>query len=154
MVNGKGCLIGLLLLGVLFSLAACGERFTQRGDGVTITDEEAVVHWREFGGIPVHCGELVIYANGDVQAFSCDPPATVGVGEARLQADEQDRLDEWIDTYEPFEYQRSITAITDSVTVTLTFTGTGTTVASESDQLQIESLAGQLYQHVQGDLSD
>jgi hypothetical protein len=124
----------------------------KRGNEVVIAEEDLVIHWRQEEGATDLCDELYLYRGGAAQAFDCGPAARVGVGQGELQTKEEHQLENWVTTYQPFEYQAAQPTTVDVMTVTMTFMGQGITEAPADARLEIEGFAEQLFDELRGDI--
>ncbi len=100
--------------------------------------------WHREGGIAGFCDDLVVYLSGDYYASSCKGEIK-NPGRMHLSPEQLARLYAWIDTLAPFEIDHTDPATADAMTIRLSFTGAGQKAASETNQTDIQSFAGELF---------
>jgi hypothetical protein len=144
-------LLGFLIIASIL-LVSCGNGFLKRSGGVVIAEEELVIHWRQEEGVLDVCDELYLYRGGAAQAYACGGGTRVGVGQGQLQTEDEQQLEDWVTTYQSFEYQASEPTTVDVMTVTMTFSGKGSHQASDDLKLEIEGFAQQVFDEVRGEI--
>jgi hypothetical protein len=152
MLGNKRLVLSGFLIVASVLLVSCGTGFLKRSSGVVIPEAELVIHWRQEEGVLNVCDELYLYRGGAAQAFAYGEGSRVGVGQGQLRTEDELRLEDWVTTYRPFEYQAAEPTTVDVMTVTMTFTGKGNAEASDDVKLEIEGFAQQLFDELRGEI--
>jgi hypothetical protein len=108
---------------------------------------DLVLVWHEDSNVSSICRELRIFRtgrlSGEAQAFSCRGDRHE-IGAVRLTEDESRQIVEWIDRLKPFEAE-VYSASQDPRTTWMSFTGLGRADATNTDILNLHTLATQLF---------
>lgn len=100
------------------------------------------------GGIAGFCDDVIVYASGEYQVASCRGAEDETPASARLTDAQLDAVNQWVSTFQSFEYGYKDPAMADAMTVALNFYGTGDQVATEEQQLAMVELANELFLQV------
>jgi len=101
--------------------------------------------WHREGGFAGFCDDLTISVSGAAWASSCRYQDAPPAAPLWLDAESLATLYEWVDTFQPFDYQQSDGAVADSMAITLTFSGVGDQVATDTEQAAIVDFAQLIY---------
>jgi hypothetical protein len=107
--------------------------------------DNPTLSWHREGGIAGFCDDLAIYPNGQVVAATCGGNQPVELGQRTLAAEQLTQLQNWVNTFASFTFERTDEATADAMTISLEFTGTGTTEATDEDKQAIIDYAAEVY---------
>jgi hypothetical protein len=104
-----------------------------------------VLAWHRGGGIAGFCDDLNVYLSGDVYASSCKGNDPKTLTHVRLGPDDLERLYDWVDRLDTWNWQQSDDAKADAMTISMFFSGWGIETPSDEDKQDIQAWAAQLF---------
>jgi PBP1b-binding outer membrane lipoprotein LpoB len=110
----------------------------------TLVDGQVLL-WEREGGSAGFCDRIVVYADGQVVATSCEAQLSVERGSITLTAQQENQLNEWLRTLKAFDKTKSDNALTNPTTIRVVFAGTGDMDATDTDAGALASFAADLY---------
>ncbi len=91
---------------------------------------EVVITYHREGGIAGFCDDIVIYASGLAKVTSCKFNKET---EVTLTAAQKQTINQWLKSFQGFNYEHTDPATADAMTITLKFSGQGQTQPSDAD---------------------
>lgn len=108
--------------------------------------ETVVMAWRRQGGIVGFCDDLIVYADGRVEAVSCKRSPGAAPVEIRLTGEQLAQLTTWIRRFASFELeQQDPPGAADAMTIKLAFVGMGSQQPTAAQQEEMALFAQDIY---------
>ena len=104
-----------------------------------------VLAWHREGGIAGFCDDLNVYLSGDIYTSSCRGNAAKTLAHVRLGPGDLERLYDWVDRLDSWNWQQTDDAKADAMTISMFFSGWGIETPSDGDKQDIQAWAAQLF---------